>query len=189
MSSVSSELITIKLINKEIPKMLMSEESDLVKEFSNFFEEEDKKKEKEEMALFVKTFKTYFDEIKKKKFNDGNAIVNFVDWARSAIYNANNSNNPKEKTIQFLGKGLGTFLALFEYIIPNPKYNDMVSRGDVIEKIDGRVDDMAKELKSIGKTVKLKFIKNRLQKVARRYAGKLNPRMQAFLSQTAAKFA
>lgn len=97
----------------------------------------------------------------------------------------------EEKKAEKYGGVLGHIFGFVEWVIPLEKYPSDTSHGYAKEAYNEALECISKtvaELKQANKSVKLKFIKNRVAKIARKHAGTLSEDKQRLIVQIATLF-
>ena len=130
------------------------------------------------MGTFLRAFKNKYDRVKAgSKSNDVNkvvetminAIMNGMTRLRQVYASGSMASGAPITDINrasMYGEVLGAFLATFEYCIISSKYDSVHNRA-VLQMVN-EVNDASKNVAK--KRVSNKFIKNRLEKIARKHS-------------------
>jgi len=149
-------------------------------EFLQIFKDYDDSIKRELMSAFVSQFKKLYDTYKKGSEKRG--LFAFATTIKE-LESAAQGRTPIEEAT-FMGGALGAFLGIMEYKLPTTRPDD--NEADILLK---SAFEIAKALKRMDKKIKLKFIKNRINSIAKKHRGQLSPRIKDLYAEIAAMFA
>jgi len=127
--------------------------------------------------------KTFFDKI----------LYNFSLSLNGILLASAEKEKNQDRCAEYLGYSLGIFLAVVEYGITSTSYRDGINGWkhgpDQFRKlILDNVKDISGYLKAMNKSIKQKFIMNRIEKIARKHVNTLSKQQQELISSIAAMF-
>ena len=150
--------------------------------FLEIFEKEDKKAL---IRIFLKQFLVLYNTAKAELLKKGDKTATIIHLLSAAENNLLESRNKqKSGKAYWLGSALGLFMSTIDKGIATPSYK-LTQKEEILTLIR----QISMELKSLKRTVKLKFIEGRILAIARKNADKLAPGHQKFIAQIAAMFA
>mgnify|MGYP001409232788 CR=1 FL=1 len=149
-------------------------------EFLQIFKDYDDSIKRELMSAFVSQFKKLYGSYKKgHEKRDISTLADSVKELESAAQ----GRTPIEEAT-FMGGALGAFLGIMEYKFPTAKPTGLEAYTMLAS-----ARKIARALKRMDKKIKLKFIKNRINTIAKKHKGQLSPQVQEFYARIAAMFA
>ena len=150
------------------------------------------------IIIFVKNFKRIYSEVKftllaiespdkPEGFRRTGLIAHIYSYISDAKRHVATclSDKNEEKTAENLGCALGYFLGSVEYGMVTTSFNRDADEGD-IRSILNITQEIAYDLKRLNKSIKHKFLRSRLQKIAQKHGANLSDGQRKLLANIAA---
>lgn len=167
-------------------------------EFMALFAAEDEKNKARIIRSFLKGFLKRYKELRNKILawkEDGeptesptNLATNHSQIAYKLIASVISGKErlKESEKAELLGQSLGLLLAAVEYGIPHPQF---ATGGSAPGNMINWFDQIAVQLQTLGKKVRISFLKNRISRIAREHGRDLTPEKKKLIAEIAACFA